>query len=143
MPLNHPQPRLDREKLSLSQRVGAFYRFLNREKFDRCLQYLDPVIQHPGFDSQVYQDQLSQFAKRYGPVTIKIRSYRFVSGQKVNTDRAMTSIEQKRDFAYVLLSWIDRDGILHEFRERWVKFEGKWYTRVAGVITPESCSDSD
>jgi hypothetical protein len=46
-----------------------------------------------------------------------------------------------RPFAYAYVLWQDEAHAFHMFRERWVKHEGKWFTRVVGLVPNKSESE--
>jgi len=47
---------------------------------------------------------------------------------------AATKQRDKRPFAYVYLVWQDDAHGFHMFRERWIKDNGRWFTRVVGLV---------
>jgi hypothetical protein len=119
---------------SIAGRIGHFYRFFNRQDWARCFEYIDPRLRA---DGKVLLDPYSQgmnaFYAAYGPVQrLQILRISVHDGQEAKVD--------KRDFAYVVISWKDKDNGFHHFRERWIKDGDKWFTRVLGLVPgrPES-----
>ena len=92
-------------------------------------EFVDPKIKERGLDEAVYVTQLARFHSNYCPIKIRPLTYKLHPG--------LTSKEDKRSFAYVTISWQDKRGGLHHFREKWVKDTAAWCTRVAGLVTPE------
>jgi hypothetical protein len=59
---------------------------------------------------------------------------------KISIQSGVSAKDDQRDFAYVVVSWKDKSNKFHQFRERWIKDRGKWFTRVIGLVPvrPES-----
>jgi hypothetical protein len=47
---------------------------------------------------------------------------------------ASANTREQRPFAYVYVFWKDDAHGIHLFRERWVKENGRWFTRVVGLV---------
>jgi len=114
------------DNLSLVGRVVHFYRFFNRRDWGRCHDYIDPKLKEK-VEPGDYSQTMEQFFSEYGPIQqIRIRRLTIYPGNVSKTD--------ERDFAYVIIAWKDRRDVLHQFRERWIKDRGRWFTRVVGLV---------
>jgi hypothetical protein len=47
---------------------------------------------------------------------------------------AASGQRDKRPFAYVYVIWQDAAHGFHMFRERWINDNGRWFTRVVGLV---------
>jgi hypothetical protein len=114
--------------LSLAGRIVNFYRFFNRQDWTRCYEYIDPNIRGKGnVGLEGYSQSMRAFFEAFGPVQqVKILKLSVYRGERVKDDR--------RDFAYVVISWKDKTNDFHHFKERWIKDQEKWFTRVVGLV---------
>jgi hypothetical protein len=119
-------PRGRRDKASLTQRVRYLYKFVNDRDWAKCRAYLDPRLRDRVAAEQ-YGREMDAFFAAHGPI-------RQITVVSANLYPAGSARADDREFAYVVLSWKDRDHALHHFRERWVKDDGQWYTRVVGLV---------
>jgi hypothetical protein len=74
-----------------------------------------------------YSESLARFFDQYGPIRrlfTKVSLYLNITTNK----------HDDRPFAYVVIVWQDKQHSFHLFRERWVKDDDLWYTRVVGLI---------
>jgi hypothetical protein len=119
------------ERSSLRRRVKNFYKYFGQTNWPQCYQFIDPnLIEHSKVDFSSYCESLSLFHAYYGPIDIlhiRINLYLQVK----------TAKNEKADFAYVFVEWKDKKNHFHVFRERWVKVNRRWYTRVVGLVTHE------
>ena len=70
---------------------------------------------------------MRSFFEAYGPIQeIKILKRTIHAGSPAQAD--------SRDFAYLVISWKDHQNQSHQFRERWIKDRGQWFTRVVGLV---------
>jgi hypothetical protein len=102
---------------------------MNAHAYWKCFQFLDPRLRDGRVDQEKYTTSLDEFRQYYGSVEVI----------SIILDLHL-DVEVKKgpsDFAYVLVVWKDSKKVAHLFRERWVKDEGRWYTRVAGLVAPE------
>jgi hypothetical protein len=124
------------ERSSLRRRVKNFYKHFGQTNWAQCFQFIDPNLrEHSKVDFSSYCESLSLFHAYYGPVDIlhiRINLYLQVKNAK----------NEKRDFAYVLVEWKDKKNHCHVFRERWVKENQRWYTRVVGLVTHEESDEN-
>jgi hypothetical protein len=116
------------DTLSLAGRIVHFYRFFNRRDWGRCFDYIDPKLRDDGkVDPADYAETMDRFFAAHGPIRqIRIVNTTIYPGASSRSDG--------RDFAYMAVSWKDRANGLHHFRERWIKDQGRWYTRVLGLV---------
>lgn len=85
-------------------------------------------------DRQIYVRELQDFKDVYGIITpwhTRISMYLEASPRQ----------QDKRPFAYVYTVWQDENHGFHMFRERWVFHNGRWYTRVAGLIANRTTTE--
>jgi hypothetical protein len=91
---------------------------------------IDPGLR-PKVDFRVYAEQLEAFKNRYGAVRPwHVRADLHMDGSSNKRD--------KRPFAYAYVVWQDKANDFHMFRERWVKDNTRWFTRVVGLIPRRS-----
>jgi hypothetical protein len=118
--------------LSLAARINFFYRFFNQRNWARCYEYVDPKLSaktKSGLSD--YSQTMRDFFEAHGPIAqVKILKISIHSGIEAKNDQ--------RDFAYVVISWIDKSNELYHFRERWIKDREKWFTRVIGLVPNRS-----
>jgi hypothetical protein len=115
------------ERQALWRRVKRMYDSFNRQDWQRCFSLLDPKLTEPSrvrFDD--YAAQMRAFHKAFPRIDCKIEI-------SLHLD-ASSNKHDPRPFAYVCVRWKDAAFNFHTFRERWVKHDGKWYTRVAGLV---------
>jgi hypothetical protein len=121
---------------ALHHRIRTFFRYLNRQAFDKCWSFLDPALRERGrVEEDKYAKSLSEFLDHFGAVeivTVKIDLY-----------PGVRSGERTQDSAYPLIVWKDARHVPHLFRERWVKDGKTWYTRVVGLVVPEADESSE
>jgi hypothetical protein len=119
------------DRSALRRRIKSFYLHLNHHAFDKCWSFLDPDLRQRGrFEEDKYAKSLSEFLDHYGTIEIVVIKIDLYSGAKVKG--------QTQDCAYPLVVWKDARHVPHLFRERWVKDGKTWYTRVAGLVTPDA-----
>jgi hypothetical protein len=124
--------RLTKEKASLRRRVRRFYEQFNRGDWPFCFGYLDPRLREQGkVELSRYSESLSNFQRHYGPVNI----WHMDLSLHLNVQNGKNG---ERDFAYVYIFWQDQHHAFHVFRERWVKLEGAWFTRVVGLVAHQN-----
>jgi len=118
------------EKRLLRSRIKEFYRFCNMEHWTGCYQLLDSQLREKGnFDIVSYTKNLAAFFKQYGPM-------RVVAILDVEIHPNAKRYEG-RNFASGLVVWQDKKLYgYHLHMQRWVQSEedGKWYTRLAGLV---------
>lgn len=114
--------------LSLSGRIVNFYRFFNRQDWLRCHHYIDPKLQSQSAVSLAdYSRSMQTFFEEYGPIQdVRIVKLNIHAGSQAKADR--------REFAYLVISWKDKKNQFHHFKERWIKDRDKWFTRVVGLV---------
>lgn len=114
------------DRASLVQRLVHFYKFLNRRDWSKCHDYIDPRLRG-GVSPDDYAVAMERFYSAHGPIRqIRVVAMSFHPGAVAKADG--------RDFAYVTVSWKDRNNDLHHFRERWIKDQDGWFTRVVGLV---------
>ena len=126
---NHNK-QVEAERKALRNRLSSFYRSFNREKFEKCYEFIDPELRDRGrVEKHKYTTSLSDFLAYYGTMTTvwtKIEIY-----YEIETRAGVQT------FAYPLIVWKDSRNVHHLFRERWVKRGDTWYTRVVGLVSPD------
>ena len=104
------------------------YEWFNRGLWEKCFSLIDPMLrEHSKTELPVYVERLRAFSEVYGSVTpwhIRISLHLDASANK----------RDGRPFAYVYVTWQDDAHGFHMFRERWVKNNGRWFTRVVGLV---------
>ncbi len=112
--------------VSLRRAIRGFYDNFQKEKWELCHHRIDPKLLAAGkVDFDVYRDSLMTFKQRYGEVTILL----------IDIGEIHTGKHDQRPFAYASVIWRDRLEDFHVFRERWIFDNGRWYTRVVGLVT--------
>ena len=125
----------DRE--ALRRRIKQMYVGFNRERWEKCYLLIDPRLRDQSkVQLPVYMRQLKAFKETYG--AIKPWHVRI----SLHLDNK-ASKRADRPFAYVYVVWQDDAHEFHMFRERWVKQDGRWYTRVAGLVANQQESNRD
>jgi hypothetical protein len=123
-----PPNNVSLQRTALRKQLNAFSYAFNKKDWERCFQFVDPKLRAGGrVNFPDYSASLARFFERYGPVHriyTKINPY-----LNVTTNR-----HDDRPFAYAIVFWQDKDHAFHVFRERWVKENDSWYTRVAGLV---------
>ncbi|MBL8794728.1 MAG: hypothetical protein JNM56_12545 [Planctomycetia bacterium] len=123
-----PAANVNVERTALRRRIRDFYRRFNREDWSGCFARLDPRLRQAGkVEESQYRDSLATFRQAYGEVEIWHTRVNLYLDAKNNKHDA-------RPFAYVYVFWQDAHQAFHVFRERWVLDDGKWYTRVIGLV---------
>src|SRR5262249_30361903 len=116
------------ERQALRKRVRHMYDWLNREQWQKCFSLIDPLLtERKKIQFEVYRDQLEAFRGLHGtinPWPVRISLHLDAGGNK----------HDDRPFAYVYVVWQDQSHGYHMFRERWVKHDGQWFTRVVGLV---------
>jgi hypothetical protein len=124
------------ERQALRRRVQRFYRLFNQGAWEGCFALIDPELTGRGkvkLDS--YRELMQVFKDAYG--SIKPRW----TDLSLHLD-ATPKQSDKRPFAYVYILWQDGAHEFHMFRERWILYDGKWFTRVVGLIPNRQETDS-
>ncbi|MEX0714963.1 MAG: hypothetical protein WD066_00170 [Planctomycetaceae bacterium] len=120
------------ERAALRRRVKQFYRRFNEADWDGCFALVDPELtRRRKVNLNAYSERMREFKNAYGDVRLRwIDLSLHLHGAPRQGDA--------RPFAYAYLLWQDDTHQFHLFRERWVKDEGKWFTRVAGLVPDRS-----
>lgn len=124
------------ERTALRKRVSGFYRRFNDADWNGCYAMIDPELTQRGRPQPgTYGELMQAFKDAYGEVH---RWFTRLSLHLVESPKQ----GDKRPFAYVYLVWQDQAHGFHMFRERWVKDNGQWFTRVVGLIPNRSATDA-
>jgi hypothetical protein len=124
----HKRPRLATERGALRRRVQQFYRHFNEADWETCHNLIDPQLtEHNKVDRDAYFDLMEAFRSAYGSVNL------WLTRLSLHVD-ASSHQRDKRPFAYAYVIWQDDSHGFHMFRERWVKENGHWFTRVVGLV---------
>jgi hypothetical protein len=128
-------PKVKSERTALRRRVFARIRRLNAGQWERCYEMIDPRMRAKGTpQATAHAKQLQAFRAAYGGVhPWHTRISLHLDGSANKND--------PRPFAYVYVVWQDAAKGFHLFRERWVKDDRQWYTRVAGLV-PAKAADA-
>jgi len=119
------------QREALRNRVHSFYRHFNRKAFGKCFLFIDPNLREEGkVDEIKYSQSLSDFLEYYGSVSLVITKITLYLDMKTKTG--------VQNFGYPLIVWKDAKHMPHLFQERWVKHGGMWFTRVVGLVSPDS-----
>ena len=113
------------------------HRSLNQHQWEKCFQLIDPKLRAEGRVSfPAYAEGLHEFMQAFGAVRPwHVRINLYLDGSKNKRD--------PRPFAYVYVIWQDAEHDFHMFRDRWVKADGRWYTRVVGLVPNRPASSQD
>jgi len=120
------------EREALRKRVKYFYRRLNRSDWEDCFALIDPQLTRTGkVKVDVYSRLMESFKTAYG--SVNPRWTRLSLHLQVAKNQ-----RDSRPFAYVYVIWQDAAHGYHLFRERWIKENGQWYTRVVALVPNRS-----
>jgi hypothetical protein len=113
---------------ALRRRVKQFYRRFNKADWAGCHELIDPQLRQQGkVNLDTYSELMQAFKNVYGsvkPWTTRLSLHM----------EATPKQRDQRPFAYVYVVWQDEVHGFHMFRERWVKDDGWWFTRVMGLV---------
>lgn len=124
---------------TLLRRLKRFYQRFNEADWAACFALIDPELRgDDGLDFDIYARQMREFKGVYESINIRPRHTHIALLQLTPTPRQ----QDKRPFAYIHLFWHDGHNRFHMLRERWIEHEGKWYTRMAGLIASGGKSQS-
>ncbi len=116
------------ERASIRRRVRQMVDGFNHDQWEKCFALIDPRLRKKGaVHLATYSDTLTVFKRCYGridPWYVRI---------SLHLD-ALSNKNDPRAFAYVYVVWQDERREFHIFKERWVKHEGQWFTRVLGLV---------
>ena len=135
----HPAPHAASERAALRRRIKQFYLRFNEEDWEECYTLIDPPLTQRGkVELAGYSERMQAFKKVYGSVKL------WLIRLSLHLD-ASSNQRDKRPFAYVYVIWQDDAHGFHLFRERWIKDNGRWFTRVVGLVPnrQEASSPSD
>jgi hypothetical protein len=122
------EPSAKRDRAALRRRALGFYEAFNEGDWDECRSRVDPELRaDAGLDEAAYERQLREFRDSVGvirPWYVRISLH--LNPTKNQRDR--------RPFAFVYVVWQDARDRFHMFRERWVRDDETWYTRVVGLV---------
>ena len=116
------------ERKALRRRVAQFYEDFNQSRWDKCFLSVVPTLrENAKVTSGPYATGLRTFQDLYGsirPWHLQISLH--LDGASKQNDA--------RPFAFVYIVWQDQANEFHMFRERWVRMDDRWYSRVAGLV---------
>jgi hypothetical protein len=116
------------ERTALRRRVKQFYARLNNADWNGCFSLIDPQLTRQGkVDLDSYSASLRAFIDSFGSVKL------WWTRLSLHLD-ATPNQRDNRPFAYVYVIWQDDAHGFHMFRERWIKDNGRWFTRVVGLV---------
>ena len=131
----HPPADEAAQRRALRRRVKQMYGWFNAARWEKCFSLIDPALRDQAkAEPVVYADGLKAFKERYGsirPWHVRISPHFDASSNK----------RDLRPFAYVYTVWQDQGGRFHLFQERWVRQDGRWYTRVVGLVPDAAAGD--
>jgi hypothetical protein len=114
----------------IKQRIRRFYGLFNAAKWSSCYRMVDPALREK-LDFTSYSKSLADFRRYYGAICIvkaaKLKVHTNVNGGGYGG----------RDFASGVLIWLDNSDQPHVFKERWIRDGDHWYTRMAGLVSPD------
>jgi hypothetical protein len=116
------------ERKALRRRVKQFYRRFNEADWEGCFTLIDPQLTQAGkVKLDTYSERMQNFKDAYGSVKP------WYTRLSLHLD-ATSKQGDRRPFAYVYLIWQDDTHAFHLFRERWIKEDDLWFTRVLGLV---------
>jgi len=125
---DQPSQRNGSERETLRRRVKHFYARFNEEDWVDCFSLIDPQLRQQGkVELATYSERLRSFKNVYGNVKL------WLTRLSLHL-HASSSQRDQRPFAYVYVIWQDDAHGYHMFRERWIKDNGRWFTRVVGLV---------
>lgn len=108
--------------------MKQFYRRFNKADWPGCHAFIDLQIIRKGKVNLIDYTKLMQgFKEVYGGVKP------WMTRLSLHLD-STSNQSDKRPFAYVYVVWQDNAHGFHLFRERWIKENGQWFTRVVGLV---------
>ncbi len=116
------------ERAALRRRVKQFYLRFNEEAWEDCYALIDPQLtQQRKVELVTYSERMRAFKNLYRSVKLWFT--------RISLHLEATSHQRdKRPFAFVYVIWQDDAHGYHMFQERWVKDDGRWFTRVVGLV---------
>jgi hypothetical protein len=116
------------ERRALRRRLKRFYRAFSKADWAACYSLIDPRLTEQGrVNLASYSELMQAFKDVYGNVQL------WCTRVSLHMDGAPKQ-KDARPFAYVYVIWQDDAHGFHMFRERWVRADGKWFTRVVGLV---------
>jgi hypothetical protein len=120
------------EREALRRRVKQLHARFNKSDWAGCYALIDPQLTQQGkVNLAAYSELMRAFKDVYGEVRP------WFTRLSLHLDSTPKQ-GHKRPFAYVYLVWQDAAHAFHMFRERWVKADGQWFTRVVGLVPNNS-----
>jgi hypothetical protein len=123
------------ERAAIRRRVKRLYDAFNRADWAKCFEVVDPQLTAGKIELTNYSQSLREFKQHYGSVHIRHLEISLHLNARAKQD--------DRPFAYVYAFWQDDKHAFHLFKERWVKHEKHWYTRVVGLVAHQSEPNGD
>jgi hypothetical protein len=124
------------QRQALRRRIQQFYRRFNKGAWQDCFAIIDPQLTQTGkVDPAAYAELIQVFKQ----------AYRSVKPRWIDLSMHLDASPKQRDkrpFAYAYILWQDERHAFHMFRERWVQENGKWFTRVVGLLPNQQEADS-
>lgn len=120
----------EKDQRRLRRRVFNYFRALSAGQVHKCFEYVDPALKSENkVSEESYTESLERFKNFYQTIDVaSIREMMIPPGSK----------RDPRAFAYVVVFWLDGKNQPHVFRERWVKQDDDWFTRVLGYVAQEN-----
>jgi hypothetical protein len=116
------------ERQALRSRVKQWYAWFNRGLWEKCFSLIDPnLTEQSKVQLPAYAERLQTFKQVYGSINpwfVRISLHL----------EATAPQRDRRPFACVYVVWQDEAHRFHMLRERWVKDDGRWFTRVIGLV---------
>jgi hypothetical protein len=123
------------ERESLRKRVKQFYVRFNQADWEGCYALIDPQLANQGkVNFETYSESMQAFKEVYGSLNP------WMTRLSLHLDGAPKQRDD-RPFGYVYLIWQDAVHGFHMFRERWIKDDGHWFTRVVGLVPNRQKAD--
>ncbi len=119
--------------VALRRRIRKFYRLLNQGEYEKYFLMVDPVLRQDPASITLfrYVASLKGFHKWSGGVSI------IEIGLPRLHIKQPNRLYDNRDFARTEITWENKQGEQHTFKERWVRDRrGWWFTRNTGFVSP-------
>jgi len=122
------------ERARLRKQILCMLDALNECQWTRCAALIDPKIHESRtFSESAYCLSLQRFMNQYGKIELWHVRLSLHLPPHSNT-------RDSRPFAYASIVWKDAKHRFHMFRERWIKENDRWYSRVVGLISHQDAT---
>lgn len=113
------------DRRAIKRRITQHFDLFNCANWSGCAAMVDPYLD---IDVKEFRQCMVNFYDQ-----CRARCLTSIHVDKIHQG----SKHDARPFAYAKVEWYDAYGRKFKFSERWIKHNGKWYTRSVGLIWAE------